>query len=60
MTRYYFEGWIEMDDYDGVVTEKGVFEADLQSDIIETLGDLADGDYDVKIIRSKKLEYKDK
>lgn len=60
MTRYYFEGWIEMDDYDEVVTEKGEFEADLQSDIIETLGDLADGDYDVKIIRSKKLEYKDK
>jgi hypothetical protein len=60
MTRYYFEGWIEMDDYDGVVTEEGEFEADLQSDIIETLGDLADGDYDVKIIRSKKLEYKDK
>lgn len=60
MIRYYFEGWIEMDDYDGVVTEKGVFEADLQSDIIETLGDLADGDYDVKIIRSKKIEDKDK
>lgn len=60
MTRYYFEGWIEMDDYDGVVTEKGVFEADLQSDIIETLGDLADGDYSVEITKSEKLEDKDK
>lgn len=60
MTRYYFEGWIEMDDYDEVVTEKGVFEADLQSDIIETLGDLADGEYSVEITKSEKLEDKDK
>lgn len=60
MTRYYFEGWIEMDDYDGVVTEEGVFEADLQSDIIETLGDIADGEYSVEITRSEKLEDKDK
>ena len=60
MTRYYFEGWIEIDNYNGVITEEGMFEPDLQNDIIETLGDLADGDYDVKITKSKKLEDKDK
>lgn len=59
MRRYYFEGWIDVDDYYDDIAED-VFKADLQNDIIETLGYIVDGEYSVKITKSEELEDKDK
>lgn len=59
MRRYYFEGWIDVDDYYDDIAE-AVFKADLQNDIIETLGYIVDGEYSVKITKSEELEDKDK
>jgi len=59
MRRYYFEGWIDVDDYYDDIAES-VFKADLQNDIIETLGYIVDGEYSVKITKSEELEDKDK
>ena len=55
MKRYYFEGWIDIDDY-GKYTSKEKFKADLQSDIINVLGDIADGEYNVNITKSEEIK----
>ena len=55
MKRYYFKGWIDMDDYSKCTSEEE-FKADLQSDIIDVLGDIADGKYNVNITKSEEIK----
>ena len=55
MKRYYFKGWIDMDDYSKCTSEEE-FKADLQSDIIDVLGDVADGEYNVDFTKSEEVK----